>query len=106
MKHAKRPRKSALSAFIQPLDSKEREKLTAILNSPLMQRALGLAAQGRPSAFKKCPTMLDANNALYAIQGWELYEAALFRQTLDPKIVATLPEETYPETVEEEAVKE
>ncbi len=107
---AERPPK--ISRII-PLVLEERARLIALLNDPIMQKALANAALVKPpSSFagsgvqvSAVPSaelaMLMANNRLHQIQGWETFETALFAQTLDPKSPRAQVEENYPDSANE-----
>lgn len=101
---AKRPKKAPIK---QPLDLKERTRLIDLLNDPVMQKALGNVARHKPGVFfvgsgleanatkDTAMATLMANNRLHQIQGWELFEAALFAQADDPKPAREKPTETF-----------
>lgn len=88
----------------------ERDRLTAILNDPVFIKAWKNARLSKPSAFAAMPDHFEgqfgdnrAAHRLAQIQGWEMHEAALIRQTIEivPKPKAN-PEE-YPDTATLEA---
>lgn len=106
MSKPRQPKKQKEFAF---LDLKERTKLAALLEDPVMQKALGNISVLKPGAFfvgsgvgvnaSKDAAMatLMASNRLHQIQGWEMFEAALFSQADDPKAAKEKLTETYPE---------
>jgi hypothetical protein len=83
----------------------ERDRLREILNDPVFIKAWKNAELSKPSAF---PPMRDhfegqfgdarASHRLHQIQGWEMFKAALIRETLEivPKPKAS--SEEYPDT--------
>lgn len=103
---AKRPRKPA-APFV--LDLKDRTRLASLLNDEVMQKALANAAALKPGVFfvgsgldanatkDTAMATLMANNRLHQIQGWEMFEAALFRQIEDPKLPREKASETFPQ---------
>jgi hypothetical protein len=103
---AKRPKKLRT---IAALDLKERQSLLAMLNSDVMQKALGNAQAMKPGVFfagagtqagsvkDAAMATLLANNRLHEIRGWESFEAALFAQCEDPKPARSKLDETFPD---------
>lgn len=103
---AKRPKKPNAAHV---LELKDRARLIALLNDEVMQKALANVARLKPGVFfggsgveahaAKDPAMatLIASNRLHQIQGWELFEAALFAQADDPKPAREKPTETFPD---------
>lgn len=74
-----------------PLDMEERDRLSAILSDPVFVKAWNNARSMKPSAFpsdnEKYEGQWGDNRAakqLARIQGWELHEAALIKQTREP----------------------
>lgn len=102
----KRPKKQRVAL---PLELKDRDKLKALLNDPVMQQVLGNISAVKPGVFyvgagteahaSKDPAMatLLANNRLHEIRGWEMFETALFAQCEDPKAAREASTETYPD---------
>lgn len=104
--NAQRPNKRIAAQ----LNLEERTHLAALLNDPVMQRALGNCARCKPGVFIAAAgpdvaahksaelATLAANNRLHEIRGWELFEAALYRQLEDPKPRREPTAENYPES--------
>lgn len=84
-----------------PLSVEERNELRGIFNNPVYKKAFTNARLRKPSAFggETDGALGGAVSAkkLHLIQGWELFEAALFIQTLDPKPPRQVIEETFPD---------
>lgn len=82
-----------------PLSLEEREAFRAAVKTPAFQKALRNIRNQRPSVFTHdLNTALGAtvaNNRLHEIRGWELFEAALWKQSLDPVITAPKAQEKY-----------
>lgn len=89
---------------VTPLTDTERQRFRQIIADPVFKKVIENACLGKPPAFpsntgeyvKDQNSLLVANNRLHQIQGWELFEAAIFRQaevevTRTPKA----PQETY-----------
>lgn len=83
-----------------PLTFEEREELRKIFANPAYKKAFTNARLRKPSAFGG-----DTDGALggqvaakklHLIQGWELFEAALALQVMDPKPRPQPVEETFP----------
>lgn len=85
-----------------PLSIEERTKLKEIFESPVFRKAFSNARLRKPTAFP--PGISSALGGAVAqvqlsrIQGWELFEAALFLQTQDPKQRPQSVEETFPDS--------
>lgn len=90
------------------LELSHRARLIELLNDPVMQAALANVLLQKPGVFfggsateahkagdVGMATLL-ANNRLHQIQGWELFEAALFAQANDPRPPRAPVNETYP----------
>lgn len=80
----RRPRAFPIKGY-KPLDDAEREWLKSTIQHPIFQRVLdNVYAKKPPTNAPKTgcfqPDQLSANNRLHQIQGWEMYEAALFSQ--------------------------
>lgn len=82
----------------------ERDRLKVLLSDPVFKKAWNNAERSKPSAFPSMPQQFEgqfgdnaAGHRLAQIQGWELFKAALLRETLEivPKAKAN-PEE-YPD---------
>lgn len=89
-----------------PLNLEEREAFRAAIKSPAFQKALRNIRNLRPSVFthelNSALGATVANNRLHEIRGWELFEAALWKQSLDPVITAPRANEKY---VDESTIK-
>lgn len=85
-----------------PLSIEERKKLKEIFEMPVFRKAFSNARLAKPTAFPPgLGTALGPQIALVQlcrIQGWELFEAATFLQTQDPKARPAKVEETYPDS--------
>lgn len=92
----KRPRKKPF-ANPRTLEQEERKELRAILENDSFKRAMERVVQMKPSAFTAGPTPQAANDRLYQIQGWELFENALYLQAEDPKPKLVRQPETFPD---------
>lgn len=85
-----------------PLSHEERVKLRELFADPVYRKAFSNARLMRPSAFAHSEGLNGAlggqiaNNRLHQIQGWEMFEAALAKQALDPLPPKKLLEETFP----------
>ncbi len=82
-----------------PLSLEERQAFRVALKSPAFQKALRNIRIQKPSAFTPdLNTALGStisNNRLHEIRGWEMFEAALGKQGLDPVITPAKPKEKY-----------
>lgn len=96
----------SLREAVVPLSLEEREAFRAAIKSPAFQKALRNIRNQRPSVFThELNTALGttiANNRLHELRGWELYETALWKQSLDPVINAPQAREKY---VDESTIK-
>jgi hypothetical protein len=85
---------------VVPLNLEERQELRGIFNNSTYKKAFTNARMRKPSAFGGATDGefggAIAAKKLHLIQGWELFEAALFLQTLDPKPRAEPLEESFP----------
>jgi len=85
-----------------PLTIEERTELKEIFEKPVFRKAFSNARMRKPNAFPPgLSTALGDKIAavqLCRIQGWELFEAALFLQTQDPKQRPIQAEETFPDS--------
>jgi len=85
-----------------PLSVEERAKLKEIFETPVFRKAFSNARLSKPTAFPPgLSTVLGPQIALVQlcrIQGWELFEAATFLQTQDPKLKKQPIEETFPDS--------
>ncbi len=91
----------------RPLLLAERERLREIINDPVMQLVIRNAHAQKPKTGPVKTGVFDlseqsllvANNRLHQLQGWEMFEAALFGQAeeavhfVKPSIVETFPTE-------------
>ena len=96
------PKPAKVTIF--PLEYEQRKRLVALLNDPVFVMAWRNAQLSKPTWF---PMNLDtalgnqiASNRLHQLQGWTLFEAALLRQTDDPKAGKPRVDETYPDPPE------
>lgn len=84
------------------LDLKARTRLLEILDDPVFQQAWANAQMERPSAFTKGLNEALGNqiaaNRLHEMRGWEMFSAALLKQTDDPKPARQRMRETYPDS--------
>lgn len=87
-----------------PLDLKEREQLRKIISDPVFQKVIRNAHAKKPDVnppnsgtYASEFSLQIANNRLHQLQGWEMFEAALFRQAEEavPRTFVPL-KETYP----------
>jgi hypothetical protein len=86
------------------LDYNEREKLRSIISDPVFQKAIRNAHSKKPGVNPTgtgvapnddCATI--ASNRLHQLQGWEMFEAALFAQAEEAAPRTFMPlKETYP----------
>jgi hypothetical protein len=80
----------------------ERVELRELFNKPAYRKAFTNARLKKPSAFAGSEPLngehggIVANNRLHQIQGWEMFEAALALQALDPAPPKKPLEESYP----------
>lgn len=76
---------------VLPLSFEEREELKSLLAKPVMRKAWANAEVMKPSPFVDARELNGAlggrcaNNRLHQIQGWELFKAAIVKQTIDPR---------------------
>lgn len=80
----RRPHAFPLTGY-KHLDSKQREWLKNVIEHPTFRRVIDNVYARKPSLDAPntgCtrPDALSANNRLHQLQGWEMYEAALFVQ--------------------------
>ncbi len=84
-----------------PLSLEERQAFRVALKSPAFQKALRNIRLEKPSvhmtrdALNGTQGAVIANNKLHEIRGWEMFEAALGKQGLDPVITPAKPKEKY-----------
>jgi hypothetical protein len=92
----KRPRKKP---FANPdaLVHEERLQFRALLENEIFRKAMARVLTMKPSAFHVAPGPQAANDRLYEIRGWELFEHALYLQAEAPKPKAARPTETFPD---------
>jgi hypothetical protein len=90
----------------EKLTLEERQKLRQIIVDPVFTKALRNAHAKKPSTGPSGTgvsgttehSMLIANNRLHQLQGWEMFEAALFAQAEEGFArTSTQPKETYSE---------
>src|SRR6185503_19631118 len=86
---------------LAPLAFEDRVELRKIFALPVFRRALKNCRHDKPST-KISRTTLDsalgaiaANNRLHQMRGWEMFEEALFAQTLDPAPKRAVAEDNY-----------
>lgn len=87
-----------------PLTLPERIRLREIINDPVFNKVIRNAHCKKPTTgpegvgiHVKTDSLLIANNRLHQLQGWEMFEAALFSQA-EEKVQRTITSlvETYP----------
>lgn len=78
---------------VHRLSDEEREELARLIESPVFQKALIVAEQGRPHLFgNDAPEIYRAQR-----QGWEMHRTALLMQVNPPRPKRQgMPEPTYP----------
>ena len=85
-----------------PLSVEERTELKKIFDAPLFRKAFSNARLRKPTAFITGLFTAQAGQIasvqISRIQGWEMFEAALFLQTQDPKQKREPIEETFPDS--------
>ncbi len=84
-----------------PLSLEERQAFRAAIKIPAFQKALRNIRLGKPSVFIGKAELngalgsVSANNRLHEIRGWEMFEAALGTQGLDPVLTPPKAKEKY-----------
>lgn len=96
----KRPRPFPVRAIV-PFSGEERKRFREIIADPVFKHAIENAYAKKPSVYTdgtgtSKPDMLAGNNRLHQIQGWDMFEAALFAQAEEPFNKNKKPLEDYP----------
>lgn len=84
-----------------PLSLEERQAFRAALKLPAFQKALRNIRLEKPSVFIGKAELnsalggIAANNRIHEIRGWEMFEAALGKQSLDPVLTPPKAKERY-----------
>jgi len=88
----------------EPLTEVERQRFRQMIADPVFQKVIRNAWRYRPpttplgtgESVRDQNALLIANNRLHQLQGWEMFEAAVFSQTeVKIKLNKKTPEETY-----------